>query len=202
MSLDTAKSIVSDNVLQQLGSHRARALYALPKAEQALKAQTDTALGASFTTVTPWAQNQDYLGLSNSGITAIDPTKGTATLGGSTFTGVTPGALTNLYGLGSPTAGAYGAQVTAAQSAQAKQLGEAQQKATDQQYALEKIKLAKSIDYQIAAMEARLRALTKAGGANNPEKDQIELQLKKLDLEKKNLELEGMRDTADSTGGK
>ena len=202
MSLDMAKSIVSDNVLQQLGSHRARALYALPKAEQALKAQTDTALGASFTTVTPWAQNQDYLGLSNSGITAIDPTKGTATLGGSTFTGVTPGGLSNIYGLGSQTAAGFGAQVTATQSAVAKQQGELQSKQMDYANSLDKIKLTKALDYQIAALEARSRALQKTGGAGNPEKDQIDLQLKRTQLEKANLELDGMRDTVDSTGGK
>ena len=202
MSLDTAKSIVSDNVLQQLGSHRARALYALPKAEQALNAQTDKALGASFTTVTPWAQNQDYLGLSNSGITAIDPTKGTATLGGSTFTGVTPGGLSNVYGLGSQTAAGFGAQVTATQSAVAKQQGELQLKQMDYANSLDKIKLTKALDYQIAALEARSRALQKTGGAGNPEKDQIDLQLKRAQLEKANLELDGMRDTVDSTGGK
>ena len=202
MSLDMAKSIVSDNVLQQLGSHRARALYALPKAEQALNAQTDKALGASFTTVTPWAQNQDYLGLSNSGITAIDPTKGTATLGGSTFTGVTPGGLSNIYGLGSQTAAGFGAQVTASQSAVAKQQGELQSKQMDYANSLDKIKLTKALDYQIAALEARSRALQKTGGAGNPEKDQIDLQLKRTQLEKANLELDGMRDTVDSTGGK
>ena len=202
MSLDTAKSIVSDNVLQQLGSHRARALYALPAAQKAINDQTDKALGASFTTATPWAQNQDYLGLSNSGITAIDPTKGTATLGGSTFTGVTPGGLSNIYGLGSQTAAGFGAQVTAAQSAVAKQQGELQSKQMDYANSLDKIKLTKALDYQIAALEARSRALQKTGGAGNPEKDQIDLQLKRTQLEKANLELDGMRDTVDSTGGK
>ena len=202
MSLDMAKSIVSDNVLQQLGSHRARALYALPAAQKAINDQTDKALGASFTTVTPWAQNQDYLGLSNSGITAIDPTKGTATLGGSTFTGVTPGGLSNVYGLGSQTAAGFGAQVTATQSAIAKQQGELQLKQMDYANSLDKIKLTKALDYQIAALEARSRALQKTGGAGNPEKDQIDLQLKRAQLEKANLELDGMRDTVDSTGGK
>ena len=202
MSLDMAKSIVSDNVLQQLGSHRARALYALPKAQQALNAQTDKALGASFTTVTPWAQNQDYLGLSNSGITAIDPTKGTATLGGSTFTGVTPGGLSNVYGLGSQTAAGFGAQVTATQSAVAKQQGELQSKQMDYANSLDKIKLTKALDYQIAALEARSRAVQKTGGAGNPEKDQIDLLLKQLKLEQEKLKFEGMLDTVDSTGGK
>ena len=202
MSLDMAKSIVSDNVLQQLGSHRARALYALPAAQKAINDQTDKALGASFTTVTPWAQNQDYLGLSNSGITAIDPTKGTATLGGSTFTGVTPGGLSNVYGLGSQTAAGFGAQVTATQSAVAKQQGELQSKQMDYANSLDKIKLTKALDYQIAALEARSRAVQKTGGAGNPEKDQIDLQLKRLKLKQETLKFEDTRDTVDSTGGK
>ena len=81
MSLDTAKSIVSDNVLQQLGSHRARALYALPKAQQALDAQRNTSLGMSYATGTPDTPF-DYLGLGNSGVSMIDPTNSSATVGG------------------------------------------------------------------------------------------------------------------------
>ena len=92
--------------------------------------------------------------------------------------------------------------MTATQSAVAKQQGELQSKQMDYANSLDKIKLTKALDYQIAALEARSRAVQKTGGAGNPEKDQIGLQLKRLQLEKANLELDGMRDTVDSTGGK
>ena len=105
-------------------------------------------------------------------------------------------------GISSPTVqSAYGSQLSALAS-QGKAEEARQLEQTKQAGALQRQQAKSAVDYQIAALEARSRALQKTGGAGNPEKDQIDLQLKRAQLEKANLELDGMRDTVDSTGGK
>ena len=200
MSLDTAKSIVSDNVLQQLGSHRARALYALPKAQQALDAQRNTSLGMSYATGTPDTP-LDYLGLGSSGVSMIDPTNSSATVGGRMFNNLSQGAMEEVYRQYPLPQSMVDAGRTALAS-QGKVAADMQLEQLKQSSALERQRAKSAVDYQIAALEARSRALQKTGGAGNPEKDQIDLQLKRTQLEKANLELDGMRDTVDSTGGK
>ena len=202
MSLDMAKSIVSDNVLQQLGSHRARALYALPAAQKAINDQRDVTLAAGFTTGTPATIN-DYLGLgAATGMSAMNQNAGTASFAGNNYSGLTVPQVNTLMGISSPTVqSAYGSQLSALAS-QGKAEEARQLEQLKQSSALERQQAKSAVDYQIAALEARSRALQKTGGAGNPEKDQIDLQLKRTQLEKANLELDGMRDTVDSTGGK
>ena len=202
MSLDTAKSVVSDNVLQQLGSHRARALYALPAAQKAINDQRDMTLAAGFTTGTPATIN-DYLGLgAATGMSAMNQNAGTASFAGNNYSGLTAPQVNTLTGISSPTVqSAYGAQLGALAS-QGKDEEARQFEQLKQSAALQRQREKSAVDYQIAALEARSRAVQKTGGAGNPEMDQMGLQLKRLQLEKANLELDGMRDTVDSTGGK
>ena len=200
MSLDTAKSVVSDNVLQQLGSHRARALYALPKAQQALDAQRNTSLGMSYATGTPDTP-LDYLGLGNSGVSMINPTNSSATVGGRTYSNMPQGAMEEVYRMYPFPQGMVDTE-RAALASQGKVAADMQQEQLKQSYALQREQLKGAINYQIAALEARSRAAQRAVGAGSPETAQIELELKKARLAKENLELDAMRDTADSTGGK
>ena len=200
MSLDTAKSIVSDNVLQQLGSHRARALYALPKAQQALDAQRNTSLGMSYATGTPDTP-LDYLGLGNSGVSMIDPTNSSATVGGRTFNNMPQGAMEEVYRQYPLPQSMVDAGRTALAS-QGKVAADMRLEQVKQSGALQRQQAKSAVDYQIAALEARSRALQKTGGAGNPEIDQINLQLKQLQLKKANMELNDTLDTVDSTGGK
>ena len=85
---------------------------------------------------------------------------------------------------------------------QGKVAADMQKEQLKQSYALQREQLKGAINYQIAALEARSRAVQRAGGAGSPETAQIELELKKARLAKENLELDAMRDTTDSTGGK
>ena len=203
MSLDTAKSVVSDIVLQQLGSHRARALYALPKAEQALKAQQDLTLGSSFATGTP-ATVSDYLGLMSSGVSSVNPATGAATVGGSTFNNLTQSQLGDLYGLGSPTAGALNTRNLGTLAAANTQTAEAAKQAQKDALATQMQKMRIDAQIKLAQLEAQAKALTATGKGGSPEMAQLKLEAQKLDNQMKELELQDAQAnvSGSDTGGK
>ena len=203
MSLDTAKSIVSDNVLQQLGSHRARALYALPKAEQALKAQQDLTLGSSFATGTP-ATVSDYLGLMSSGVSAVNPATGAATVGGSTFSNLTQSQLGDLYGFGSSTAGALNTRNIGTLAAANTQTAEAAKQAQKDASAMQMQKMRTDAQIKLAQIAAQAKALNATGKGGSPEMTQLKLEAQRLDNQMKELELQGAQSdvSGSDTGGK
>ena len=203
MSLDTAKSIVSDNVLQQLGSHRARALYALPKAEQALKAQQDLTLGSSLATGTP-ATVSDYLGLMSSGVSSVNPATGAATVGGSTFNNLTPFQLGDLFAMGSSTADALNTRNIGIMAAANTQAVEADKQAQKDASAMEMQERRLDAQIRLAQVAAQARALNATGKGGSPEMVQLELEAQRLDNQMKELELQGAQSdvSGSDTGGK
>ena len=203
MSLDTAKSVVSDNVLQQLGSHRARALYALPKAEQALKAQRDLTLGSSFATGTP-ATVSDYLGLMSSGVSSVNPATGAATVGGSTFNNLTPSQLGDLFAMGSSTADALNTRNIGIMAAANTQTVEAAKQAQKDASAMEMQERRLDAQIRLAQVAAQARALNATGKGGSPEMTQLKLEAQRLDNQMKELELQGAQSdvSGSDTGGK
>ena len=203
MSLDMAKSIVSDNVLQQLGSHRARALYALPKAEQALKAQRDLTLGSSFATGTP-ATVSDYLGLMSSGVSSVNPATGAATVGGSTFNNLTPSQLGDLFASGSSTADALNTRNIGTLAAANTQAVEAAKQAQKDASAMEMQERRLDAQIRLAQVAAQARALNATGKGGSPEMTQLELEAQKIDNQIRELELQDTqsRVSGSDTGGK
>ena len=203
MSLDTAKSVVSDNVLQQLGSHRARALYALPKAEQALKAQQDLTLGSSFATGTP-ATVSDYLGLMSSGVSSVNPATGTATVGGSTFNNLTQPQLGDLYGFGSSTAGALNTRNLGTLAAVNTQTAEATKQAQKDASAMQMQKMRTDAQIKLAQIAAQAKVFNATGRGGSPEMAQLKLEAQKIDNQVRELELQDTlsRVSGSDTGGK
>ena len=196
MSLDTAKSIVSDNVLQQLGSHRARALYALPKAQQALDAQRNTSLGMSYATGTPDTP-LDYLGLGNSGVSMIDPTNSSATIGGRTYSNVPQGAMSEMYRMYPFPRDMVDASRTAMAS-QAAQVAKATEQAQKDASAMQMQKMRTDAQIKLAQIAAQAKALNATGKGGSPEMAQLKLEAQKLDNQIKEL---GLQDAQANVSG-
>ena len=202
MSLDTAKSVVSDNVLQQLGSHRARALYALPKAQQALDAQRNTSLGMSYATGTPDTP-LDYLGLGNSGISMIDPTNSSATVGGRTFNNVSQGGMEEMYRMYPFPQGMVDAGRTAVAS-QTAQVAKATEQAQKDASAMQMQKMRTDAQIKLALIAAQVKAVNAAGRGGSPEMAQLKLEAQKIDNQVRELELQDALSgvSGSDTGGK
>jgi hypothetical protein len=202
MSLDTAKSVVSDMVLQQLGSHRARALYALPKAQQALDAQRNTSLGMSYATGTPDTP-LDYLGLGNSGISMIDPTNSSATVGGRTFNNVSQGGMEEMYRMYPLPQGMVDAGRTAVAS-QTAQVARAAEQAQKEASAMKMQKMRTDAQIKLAQIASTVKALTASGMANGPQMAQLKLEAQKLENQMKELGLQEAQAnvSGSDTGGK
>ena len=202
MSLDTAKAVVSDKVLQQLGSHRARALYALPKAQQALDAQRNTSLGMSYATGTPDTP-LDYLGLGNSGISMIDPTNSSATVGGRTFKNVSQGGMEEMYRMYPLPQGMVDAGRTAVAS-QTAQVARAAEQAQKEASAMKMQKMRIDAQIKLAQIASTGKALTASGMANGPQMAQLKLEAQKLENQMKELELQEAQAnvSGSDTGGK
>ena len=203
MSLDMAKSIVSDNVLQQLGSHRARALYALPKAEQALKAQRDLTLGSSFATGTP-ATVSDYLGLMSSGVSSVNPATGAATVGGSTFNNLTQSQLGDLFASGSSTADALNTRNIGIIAANNALTAEAEKQAQKDASAMEMQERRLDAQIRLAQIAAQAKALNATGRGGSPAMLQLELEAQKMKNQMNEWELQDAlsRGSGSDTGGK
>jgi hypothetical protein len=202
MSLDTAKSVVSDMVLQQLGSHRARALYALPKAQQALDAQRNTSLGMSYATGTPDTP-LDYLGLGNSGISMIDPTNSSATVGGRTFNNVSQGGMEEMYRMYPLPQGMVDAGRTAVAS-QTAQVARAAEQAQKDASEMKMQKMRTDAQIKLAQIASIGKALTASGMANGPQMAQLKLEAQKLENQMRELELQEAQAniSGSDTGGK
>ena len=206
MSLDTAKSVVSDNVLQQLGSHRARALYALPKAQQALDAQRNTSLGMSYATGTPDTP-LDYLGLGNSGVSMINPTNSSATVGGRTFNNVSQGGMEEIYRMYPFPQGMVDAGRTAVAS-QTAQVAKATEQAQKDATAMQMQKMRTDAQIKLALIAAQVKAINAAGRGGSPETAQqmaqLKLEAQKLDNQIKELGLQDAQEnvSGSDTGGK
>lgn len=202
MSLDTAKSVVSDNVLQQLGSHRARALYALPKAQQALDAQRNTSLGMSYATGTPDTP-LDYLGLGNSGVSMINPTNSSATVGGRTYSNMPQGAMEEVYRqYPLPQSMVDAGRVAKAEAAKVN--NDIANEAVKNKAALDRITLQAENARQIAIINSQARILNATGKGNSPEMMALQRRAKELDVQMKELELQDAQanGSGSDTGGK
>ena len=202
MSLDTAKSVVSDNVLQQLGSHRARALYALPKAQQALDAQRNTSLGMSYATGTPDTP-LDYLGLGNSGVSMINPTNSSATVGGRTYSNMPQGAMQDVYRMYPSPQGMVDAG-RVAEAAAAKVNNDIANEAVKNKAALDRTTLQAENARQIAIINSQARILNATGKGNSPEMMELQRRAKEVDVQMKELELQDAQAnvSGSDTGGK
>ena len=202
MSLDTAKSVVSDNVLQQLGSHRARALYALPKAQQALDAQRNTSLGMSYATGTPDTP-LDYLGLGNSGVSMINPTNSSATVGGRTYSNMPQGAMQEVYRTYPFPQGMVDAGRAEAAAA-AKVNNDIANEAVKNKAALDRTTLQAENARQIAIINSRARILNATGRGDSPDMMALQRRAKELDVQMKELELQDAQanGSGSDTGGK
>ena len=202
MSLDTAKSVVSDNVLQQLGSHRARALYALPKAQQALDAQRNTSLGMSYATGTPDTP-LDYLGLGNSGVSMINPTNSSATVGGRTYSNMPQGAMEEVYRqYPLPQSMVDAGRVAKAEAAKVN--NDIANEAVKNKAALDRITLQAENARQIAIINSQARILNATGKGNSPEMMALQRRAKELDVQMKELEFQDAQAnvSGSDTGGK
>ena len=202
MSLDTAKSIVSDNVLQQLGSHRARALYALPKAQQALDAQRNTSLGMSYATGTPDTP-LDYLGLGNSGVSMINPTNSSATVGGRTYSNMSQGAMQEVYRQ-YPLPQSMVDAGRAAEAAAAKVNNDIANEAVKNKAALDRTTLQAENARQMAIINSQARILNATGKGGSQDMMELQRRAQELDVQMKELELQDAQAnvSGSDTGGK